>query len=86
MVGATIIRVLYGIEVEAQNDPYVTLASEAMTSLAAVGNAGAYAGMLLALNAGLSTHAVQSTFSHSVSLSGNMAWHSRSESGSKCNS
>ena len=53
MVGATIIRVVYGIEAEAQNDPYVALAADAMASLAAVGNAGTYAGTLSMLSGNL---------------------------------
>lgn len=45
MTGSLIMRITYGIDVQPQNDPYITTAEAALRSLASAGNAGAFLGM-----------------------------------------
>nr|BAL05104.1 cytochrome P450 [Phanerodontia chrysosporium] len=42
MAGASILRICYGIDVQPDNDHYLSVADEAIESIAATGNAGSY--------------------------------------------
>lgn len=44
MTGEIIMGVAYGIDVTSQDDPYIVMAENAMTSFAVAGNAGASLG------------------------------------------
>lgn len=44
MTGSLIMRLTYGIDVAAKNDPYIHTAETALQSLAAAGNAGSFLG------------------------------------------
>lgn len=44
MGGSIILGSTFGIDVQGENDPYITTAEKALHSLAVVGNAGSYMG------------------------------------------
>lgn len=47
MAGSLIMRITYGIDVQATDDPYITTAESALQSIAKAGNPGAYLGTSL---------------------------------------
>lgn len=47
MTGSIILGIMFGMELQPENDPNVILAEKALHSMAAVGNVGSYMGLSL---------------------------------------
>ena len=48
MAGYNILNIVYGMEIQEENDPFIALVEEAVHILSKFGNAGQYLGMIFA--------------------------------------